>query len=157
MLTKKEIKLRHFKKIYDNASTIKCSCGCGQILKNKDKYGRDKFYINGHNNRKYQDPTQYKREWNHRNREQRYIYKKKRYQRRKGQLIILKGGECKECKLLYNGSNASVFDFHHLKDKKLSLNVRNIGDKPWKVILKEARKCELLCSNCHRLKTSGEY
>ena len=62
-----------------------------------------------------------------------------------------------ECGLVYNSKNACVFDFHHLKEKTFSLNVRNIGDKKWTTILKEAEKCQLLCSNCHRTKTSGEY
>lgn len=61
MLTAKEIKKRYFKKVYDNAKFVECECGCGSIIKNKDKYGRNKRFISGHNNRKYSDPTEYKR------------------------------------------------------------------------------------------------
>jgi len=156
-MAKQEIKQRHFDKIFREAKIVPCKCGCGLLIKNKDKYGRDKKYISGHNGRKYKDPLQHKREWNYRDRYKRYLYKVARYQRRKGELIILKGGKCKQCNLLYNGTNACVFDFHHLKDKRFLLNVRNIGDKNWKIVLKEANKCQLLCSNCHRIKTSGEY
>jgi len=156
-MTKQEIKQRHFNKVYKEARVVSCACGCGIQIKNKDKYGRDRKYINGHNGRKYDNPTQYKREWSRKNRHKIYLYKKLRYQRRKGELILLKGGKCTQCNLLYNGTNACVFDFHHLRDKHFLLNVRNIGDKNWKIILKELMKCKLLCSNCHRIKTSGVY
>lgn len=62
MSTNKEAKKRHFDKVYRNAEIIECACGCGIKIKNKDRYGRDKAYVNGHNNKKYEDPTQYKRE-----------------------------------------------------------------------------------------------
>jgi len=41
-LTKKQIKERSFKKIYDNAPMTTCGCGCGTMIKTKDKYGRNK-------------------------------------------------------------------------------------------------------------------
>lgn len=149
----KRRKERYFKKVYDNAPLIECACGCGTIIKSKDKYGRDKRYVSGHNNKKYKDPTQYKREWNHRNRESRYDYKVKRLHRIKAHLIEALGGKCAICSMEYNGNNACIFDFHHRdpKEKEFSISMSELSRRPLNSILKELSKCDLLCSNCHRL------
>ena len=153
----KTIKQRYFDKIYKNAKMILCACGCRILIKNKDKYGRDRKYISGHNGRKYEDPLQYKREWNKRNKEQRTLYRKEARHRRKVELIIYKGGVCEICNLAYEeGENASVFDFHHLKNKIFNIS-GNVLEYSMKVLKKEADKCELLCANCHRLVESEAY
>ncbi|MFA7101303.1 MAG: hypothetical protein WC196_06190 [Bacilli bacterium] len=132
---------------------IKCKCGCGQDLEDIDEQGRKREYINGHNGRKYNDPTQYKREWNHRNRASRYAYKKIYSLKLKIHLIYEKGAKCLKCGIEYNGINSCIFDFHHRnpeeKDFNLNLNFLNRYGK--KRILEEVDKCDLLCSNCHRL------
>lgn len=156
---KKEIKQRYFKRVYDNAPVIECGCGCGTKIKSKDKYGRNVKYVIGHGTRKYEDPTQYKREWNHRNKKDRYNYKVKYGHKRKIKLIGLKGAKCKLCGTKYNGSNASMFDFHHRipEEKKFNLGMTNMLNRGIDEILKEAEKCDLLCSNCHRLLHSGGW
>ena len=42
-------KERYYKKVYDAAPDIECQCGCGILIKSKDKYGRNKSFVNGHN------------------------------------------------------------------------------------------------------------
>lgn len=132
---------------------IECRCGCGTLIDPKDREGRPHVFVSGHNGRKYDEPGQYKREWNHRNRPQRQRYKKEYGRRRKIRLIGLLGGECVKCGLKYNGSNAALFDAHHKdpSDKELSLSMISIMNNSWDKVLKEIPKCELLCSNCHRL------
>lgn len=156
-MTKQEIKERHFKKVYDNAPIIKCACGCGQTLKSKDHYARDRKFINGHNGRKYEDITQHKREWNHRNRKKRYEYSVKRSRDLKVQAIIENGGKCSICDLKYDGTNAAIFDFHHTKKKDIQLNVNAFKNYSLEKIAKELKKCVLVCSNCHRLMHSEKY
>ncbi len=132
---------------------IKCACGCGNLLTPTDKYGRKRTHISGHNNRKYDDPTEYKRAWNHRNRDKRYVYKKKYTRERKIMLIGISGNACQHCGLKFDGTNDCVFDFHHNTptDKKFGLNLAMMNNKSWDSILKEHAKCSLLCANCHRL------
>lgn len=158
MKTQKEIKKAYFDRVYAKAKIIKCACGCGEELKNKDRYGRDQKYINGHNRRKYEDPTQYKREWNHRNKQYRYDYKVKYGKDRKIELIRLKGNKCEECGIEYNGINCCIFQFHH-KDpnkKEIRLNLARMG-MSWEKLLKESHKCRLLCANCHFITHSSKY
>jgi hypothetical protein len=158
VLSNKEIKQRHFNKVYSTAESITCACGCGKILLNKDKYGRDIKFINGHNNRKYEDSTQYKREWNYRNREKRQIYKMIYYHRKKSELIIYKGGKCVNCDLKYTGKNGSVFQFHHKEPKDKLFQLGNqLTNHKWEKVIQEVDKCDLLCANCHSLRHSEEF
>ncbi len=154
----KESKKRYFKKVYENAVWTTCACGCGRKIKNRDKYGRNKKFISGHNRRKYLDRRQYKREWNHRNRKSRYAYKMVYYRRRKVELIKYKGGKCQKCPIEYNGKNAALFQFHHRNPEEKDFQLGNqITNHKWEIILKEADKCDLLCANCHSLEDSKEF
>lgn len=67
--------------------------------------------------------------------------------------IKLKLG-CKKCG--YNRC-ASALDFDHIKIKKRS--VASLTNHSQRRILKEIKRCQLLCANCHREKTlkNGEY
>jgi hypothetical protein len=155
--TQKEIKKRYFDRKYAEAPIINCACGCGGRLKSLDKYARPVKYLNGHNGRKYDDPRQVKREWNHRNRAARYEYKKQYGRKRKIKLIKLKGGECEDCGVKFNGRNACIFHFHHTdfgKTKDFTLG-QQIVNKAWKVILKEVKKCVMVCANCHAMRHNG--
>lgn len=67
----------------------------------------------------------------------------------KRQLVKELGGQCRECG--YNKSLAAL-EFHHYDDNKnntiaslMSKNSFNLD-----LIRNEARKCIILCSNCHR-------
>lgn len=146
-------KQRYFKKVYDNAPMIECACGCGELIKSKDKYARDVTYVNGHNNRKYDDPGQHKREWNHRNREKRQAYKKEYITERRRKLVDEAGGKCVHCGIEHDGKNTVIFDFHHRDPSTKSFEVSKnyLNRYGMDKILSEVEKCDLLCSNCHRL------
>lgn len=152
-MTSKEIKQRYWDKVYEKAPLVPCKCGCGEMIKSKDHYGRDKYYVNGHNNRKYETKNQYKLEWCHKHREERQAYKTMYGRKRKEKLILLKGGKCQKCGVKYNGENSAIFDFHHIdkSSKKFILNTKTLICYSWEKIVNESEKCELLCSNCHRL------
>jgi hypothetical protein len=82
---------------------------------------------------------------------------------RKLQLIMLFGGACIKCG--YNKSTAAL-DFDHLGDEETARGKPNKNKKrtvshllgiegawAWVAALEEARKCQLICSNCHRERT----
>ena len=132
---------------------IECACGCGNRIDSKDRYGRPRRYISGHNTeRKYDDPTQFKREWNHRHRAERYAYKRKWLHELKVKLVLKLGGKCATCSYQFTGDNYAAFDFHHvdgankLFDISSHLNKRSLKD-----VYAEVDKCVLLCAICHRL------
>lgn len=67
---------------------------------------------------------------------------------RKLELIETMGGGCLKCG--YN-KNVSALHFHHkdFTEKLFKLDVRVLSNKRWEAILDEAKKCEILCANCH--------
>lgn len=152
-------KRSYYQKLYDEAPMVRCACGCGALIKSMDKYGRKKRFISGHNGRKYQDKGQYKREWNHRNRAKRRQYKLEYGRSRKIRLIKLLGGSCEKCDLKYGGTNGAVFDFHHRdpSEKLFALNAAKLVTYAWERIEEEAKKCDLICSNCHRVEHFGGW
>lgn len=68
----------------------------------------------------------------------------------KKRLIEIKQSSgCVDC----GETNPIVLDFDHLKDKKYNVS-RMIHDGfSWKAIRKEIDKCEVVCANCHRIRT----
>lgn len=67
----------------------------------------------------------------------------------KSKLVAHLGGRCERCQRVYH---PQIFDVHHrdpkVKESRLSGHV--LSGRTWTFIKEEARKCHLLCSNCHR-------
>lgn len=57
------------------------------------------------------------------------------------------GGSCSDCG--YNKCIAAL-DFHHINPNTKDSDIKSLGQRKWESILKEIKKCKLLCSNCHR-------
>lgn len=57
---------------------------------------------------------------------------------------------CLDC----GNNNPVVLDFDHVEDNKLA-NVSNMVRNlyAWQKVLDEIAKCEVVCSNCHRIRT----
>jgi L-lysine 2,3-aminomutase len=72
---------------------------------------------------------------------------KQQYKKRLAEIKQASG--CVDCGI----NNHIVLDFDHLRDKKYNVS-RMIHDGfSWKAILKEISKCEVVCANCHRIRT----
>ncbi|MBV5347201.1 hypothetical protein JZU46_03150 [bacterium] len=148
---------RYLKK-WQNAAYIKCACGCEGELKEYDKYGRKATYINGHNARKFDDPKEFLRNYNDRNRAKHQKYKQLRIRQQKGELLLYKGGKCSVCGIKYDGENASIFDLHHRIPAEKEFNISAAFNKTkLAYIYKEIEKCDVLCANCHRLLHNEKY
>lgn len=72
----------------------------------------------------------------------------KRRLRLKKTLVGIKGGKCQICG--YSKCLVAL-DFHHIDEssKSFELSQRDLM-RNWQKILEEAKKCVLVCSNCHR-------
>jgi len=136
-----------------------CECGCRTEIGETDKYFRKHRFVSGHNGRKYDDPRQYIKEWNHRNRSSRYKLKLERGHNLKKKIILIMGSKCMHCNVKYDGKNACIFQLHHKKPKNklFAVNTRTLINYSWVRILKEIKKCELLCGNCHAIYHNMEY
>lgn len=86
------------------------------------------------------------------------------YEQRRNNVLKIKlwcieqlGGECKECKTK-DLNHPEIYDFHHINgrnnDEKNRLTTILI--KKWYKNQKIPDDIELLCSNCHRIKTTQE-
>jgi hypothetical protein len=77
-----------------------------------------------------------------------YAAQKIRGERRKQALIDNAGGECILCGY---SKNSAALCFHHRNpdDKLFGLDVRSCSNRSETVIIAEAKKCDLLCMNCH--------
>ena len=68
--------------------------------------------------------------------------------RRKEYLVKMLGGHCAKCG--YHQS-ISALSFHHKDPKTKLFHISNNGClmQDWNMVLSEAKKCILLCLNCH--------
>lgn len=66
----------------------------------------------------------------------------------KKKLVALKGGACQICG--YSKCLVAL-DFHHIEEttKEFELSQRDLT-RAWEKIIEEAKKCLLVCANCHR-------
>jgi hypothetical protein len=89
------------------------------------------------------------RVWRDRNREKHNRSAVERTERRRQFIASLKNRPCADCGGLFH---FSAMDFDHARGAK----VFTIAQKKFKTIeaiLDEVAKCELVCSNCHRVRT----
>ncbi len=63
---------------------------------------------------------------------------------------LLRTKKCSDC----GNEDHRVFEFDHIENNKLD-NVSQLllGGYSWEVIEREVNKCEVVCANCHRIRT----
>jgi hypothetical protein len=71
---------------------------------------------------------------------------------------ILKQSSCMDCK----NSDPRVLEFDHRPDEEKSFGIAKAissGTRSWKSIFNEMSKCDIVCSNCHKIRTMerGNY
>lgn len=64
-------------------------------------------------------------------------------------LEIKSSNGCADC----GEDNPIVLDFDHLHDKKYNISRMVHEGFSWKAIQKEIDKCDVVCANCHRIRT----
>ena len=78
-----------------------------------------------------------------------YQCQRKRAFERKILFVNEKGGKCQECGY---SKNLAALEFHHINsaEKRFKLDGRRFSNCNMDDLRKEAEKCVLLCSRCHR-------
>jgi hypothetical protein len=70
----------------------------------------------------------------------------------KQKALEYKGSKCQDCHISYPETDYCVFDFHHRNPNEKDVNWKKLRLRSWDKIIFELDKCDLLCSNCHRLR-----
>lgn len=71
---------------------------------------------------------------------------------KKTELVLYKGNKCLDCKHKFP---IVCYDFDHREPAEKSFAVCSRLGLPIEELKREADKCDLVCSNCHRIRTSG--
>lgn len=80
-----------------------------------------------------------------------------RNRRRKHGAIINRYKTWKGCAVCGYNKHPSALDLDHRdRSTKLFDISSRVASKPWEVIAAEIRQCDVLCANCHRIKTYEE-
>ncbi len=83
-------------------------------------------------------------------RERKYAEKARRMVGRRAEYVALKDRPCTDC----GGSfPVECMDFDHLRDKVREVSALVRADVSMDRLRAEAAKCELVCANCHRIRT----
>ena len=74
-----------------------------------------------------------------------------RLKHRKMYLDLFKGKACADC----GNTNPIVFELDHREgsDKVMEVSTM-INKRSWKALLNEFNKCDIVCANCHRIRTA---
>ena len=84
----------------------------------------------------------------------RNFIRKRRFENRQRLLELLKTKTCVDC----GNKDFRVLEFDHknreIKKDSISNLVRNNN---WNTVLKEISKCDVRCSNCHRIRTGNQF
>ena len=70
--------------------------------------------------------------------------------------IIHKGSSCLDCGVSYPQSPYVIFDFHHRDPSEKEFSWTKMRLVSSERLQKELDKCDLLCSNCHRIRHHNE-
>lgn len=80
------------------------------------------------------------------------IYCSERWIKTKIKAIEYKGSKCLDCTHSYPNQPYVIFDFHHRDPSKKDADWNKLKKRSWNKITQELDKCDLLCSNCHRIR-----
>lgn len=93
------------------------------------------------------------RNYYHKNKGQGKLHFEKRRIEQQGLMYnYLINNPCVDC----GNSDIRVLQFDHIgNDKEYDIGVMMRGHMPWEKILLEMKKCEVVCANCHIIRTSS--
>ena len=74
---------------------------------------------------------------------------KEYYLKNKAKIDEIKKQPCADCK---NTFPTVCMDFDHVRGRKL-YNISNMKSQKWELVEAEIKKCDVICSNCHRIRT----
>ena len=79
-------------------------------------------------------------------------YLEQRNRERREAIDKIKEVPCADCKQVFP---PACMDFDHLDGNEKLFDIGRGRLKPWNVLMAEIAKCEVVCANCHRLRTEA--
>lgn len=74
------------------------------------------------------------------------------YRERKAQLVVYKGSACTDCGGTFP---TCCYHFDHRTPEEKTAGIAQMMHRPIEEIKAEADKCDLVCANCHAIRTFG--
>lgn len=74
-------------------------------------------------------------------------YNLKRYHRLRSEALDTLGGKCKKCR------STSVLELDHIDPKTKTMDISKMLNSSIKVFWEEVTKCQILCKDCHKIKS----
>lgn len=65
-------------------------------------------------------------------------------------LAYLRGKACVDC----GNTNVVVFEFDHVRGEKRADISKLLKLRSWAPVAREMAKCDIVCANCHRIRTA---
>ena len=126
---------------------------------NKEKRREDKRKWREDNKEYYKEyrelnrekQREYIRKWGAENREHTIEYKREYRDERKSYCIEYLGGKCVKCGTTHN------LQFDHIKRETKKYTIGSRIHQDFTIIKEELDKCQLLCVDCHKVKTKSEW
>jgi hypothetical protein len=123
----------YFRNKSKNKRRSDCKVCCEQSRKSKEHY------------EKYKDEYKFR----NKERKERLLNENTNYL-----LSYLKEHHCVDC----GESNPIVLEFDHIKPNEKEFGIsKMMRDYTWDQILKEIDKCEVVCANCHKIRTAKQF
>lgn len=132
------------------------TCYKCKTSKNIEDFSNNHSRSDGHSSLCKECSKQYLKDWYVKNKKKHISYvskdrKKKKQENSDYILSYLKSKECIDC-----GYSKSIIplEFDHVRGTKIKeVSVMISDGYPIKIILEEIEKCDIVCSNCHRIRT----
>lgn len=126
---------------------IKCECGCGESLENRDSYGRLRKFLNGHNGKKYSDRLEHKKVWRIKNKESISAKEKERKLKIKNECLTHYGNQCSCC----SETEQEFLTFDHINGNGSTHRREIKGNNIYNILKKEGYPdtYRILCFNCN--------
>lgn len=98
------------------------------------------------------DPVKRKawqKQYNEKTKERKREWNREAYDRRRAIVDAFKSAPCMDCGKTYP---PCVMDFDHVRGNKIG-NIATMIRQSIDVVIEEIEKCDIVCSNCHRIRT----
>jgi len=137
---------------------MKKICSKCKDEKEIDEFSKNKSRKDGHNNYCKEcmrsHSKKYYSENNEKMRKQISIGNKRRIDENRKKIFEYKSTHsCVDC----GEDDPIVLQFDHLNNKKYQLSTMTNGGYSWETIMKEIKKCDVRCANCHMRRTATQY